>query len=265
MRTLDRVQYKKGTKTYNGVVSEQDVELKVENNSISYTNDGVNYNKSLPILQGDTAPTTSTVGQIGQFYFDKTNVNVYQCNGTVQTPPSPPEYQWELMGGRAKQDVLSSAIVADGTIDKSLGFNSLGMLVKGSASGGSLYRHNITIKSSDKQYCVINATIINNSSTTFNSTSLATFLKDNGFTDYTGTAGYTAAGFFRNSSATSTSVNQVYGLTSNDNGNQVRALYRTTTFEIDNGALIVSYDTASSPITSFSPSVSIYDTVTQIM
>lgn len=133
------------------------------------------------------------------------------------------------------------------------------------ASGGSLYRHNITIKSSDKQYCVINATIINNSSTTFNSTSLATFLKDNGFTDYTGTAGYTAAGFFRNSSATSTSVNQVYGLTSNDNGNQVRALYRTTTFEIDNGALIVSYDTASSPITSFSPSVSIYDTVTQIM
>ena len=125
MRTLDRVQYKKGTKIYNGVVSEQDVELKVENNSISYSNDGVNYNKSLPILQGDTAPTTSTVGEIGQFYLDKTNVNVYQCVQFTQTPPLAPEYQWELMGGNGKQNALSSAIVADGTIDKSLGFNSL--------------------------------------------------------------------------------------------------------------------------------------------
>lgn len=177
MRTLDRVLYKKGNKTYNGVVSEQDVELKVENNSISYSNDGVNYNKSFPILQGDTAPTTSTVGQIGQFYLDKTHVNVYQCNGTIQTPPSPPEYQWELMGGRAKQDVLSSAIVADGTIDKSLGFNSLGMLVKGSASGGSLYLHDILIDSYRGRL-----RIINNSNTSFTLNTLAAYLYNNGYT-----------------------------------------------------------------------------------
>lgn len=44
-----------------------------------------------------------------------------------------------------KQDKLTTTSVEDGTIDKSIGFDNLGNIVKGSAGGGSLYAYKCTL------------------------------------------------------------------------------------------------------------------------
>ena len=70
-----------------------------------------------------------------------------------------------------KQNALTTSSVNDGTIDKNIGFDSQGNIVKQTSSGGSqLYRHNISLLNNESNYIICN--IINTSSTQYN---LSTF------------------------------------------------------------------------------------------
>lgn len=50
------------------------------------------------------------------------------------------------------QEKLTTSNVSDGTIDKSIGFDTNGNIVKGTASGGSgtLYKHRVSIEGTDE-------------------------------------------------------------------------------------------------------------------
>lgn len=51
---------------------------------------------------GAGAPTTSTVGAVGEFYFDTTNKELYQCTGNSGTEPL--TYSWQKVGGSGGED-----------------------------------------------------------------------------------------------------------------------------------------------------------------
>ena len=53
-------------------------------------------------LTGPSAPTTSTVGAVGQFFLDTTNSKLYQCTAITEdtsTTPSTFTYTWNEIGG----------------------------------------------------------------------------------------------------------------------------------------------------------------------
>lgn len=52
------------------------------------------------VLSGAGAPTTSTVGTVGQIYEDTTNGKLYQCTAIIPgTDPDPDTYTWSEIGG----------------------------------------------------------------------------------------------------------------------------------------------------------------------
>lgn len=51
------------------------------------------------ILQNAGAPTTSTVGTVGQILEDTTNGKLYQCTAIDNTDPNAPVYTWSEVGG----------------------------------------------------------------------------------------------------------------------------------------------------------------------
>ena len=71
------------------------------------------------VLSGAGAPTTSTVGAIGQIYEDTTNGKLYQCIG-VDTTPNPAVYTWgematvEQLSWRQRKPVVVWEV--DGTV-----------------------------------------------------------------------------------------------------------------------------------------------------
>lgn len=50
-------------------------------------------------LTGNLAPTTSTVGEVGQIYLDTTNDKVYILKSIVEESGQPDVYNWEELGG----------------------------------------------------------------------------------------------------------------------------------------------------------------------
>lgn len=60
--------------------------------------DGQGLHDAATVAQGNTlatsAPTTSTVGVLGQLYTDTTNMHTYQCTAIDTTDPSNPSYTW---------------------------------------------------------------------------------------------------------------------------------------------------------------------------
>lgn len=60
--------------------------------------DGQDLHDSATVAQGNTlatsAPTTSTVGVLGQLYTDTTNMHTYQCTAIDTTDPDNPAYTW---------------------------------------------------------------------------------------------------------------------------------------------------------------------------
>lgn len=65
---------------------------------ISGLHDGQGIHDAATVAQGNTlstsAPTTSTVGVLGQLYTDTTNLHTYQCTAIDTTDPSNPSYTW---------------------------------------------------------------------------------------------------------------------------------------------------------------------------
>lgn len=50
------------------------------------------------------APTTETIGVVGQFYLDTTTKKLYQC---VEVDEATPSYTWQKVGGSGKTKIYS--------------------------------------------------------------------------------------------------------------------------------------------------------------
>ena len=65
---------------------------------ISGVHDGQDLNDAATVAQGNTlatsAPTTSTVGVLGQLYTDTTTMHTYQLGAIDNTDPANPIYTW---------------------------------------------------------------------------------------------------------------------------------------------------------------------------
>ena len=65
---------------------------------IGGVHDGQNNHDAATVAQGNTlatsAPTTATVGVLGQLYTDTTNMHTYQCTAIDTTDPDNPSYTW---------------------------------------------------------------------------------------------------------------------------------------------------------------------------
>ena len=108
-----------------------------------------NGNPVYAVLQGTTAPDTTTVGAVTQFYLNTTDKKLYQCKSiTTSETDSTSTYEWQEVGG----------------------------------SGGisnKLYLHSIIMTSSNNHK--ITTILINSSSNQFNVSSLNDWLTSNGF------------------------------------------------------------------------------------
>ncbi|MBO7733210.1 MAG: hypothetical protein J6S67_11670 [Methanobrevibacter sp.] len=77
------------------------------------------------VLQNAGAPTTATVGTVGQLLEDTTNGKLYQCTAINNTDPNNPSYTWSEVGaggggptvvqttGQSTTDVMSQKAVTD--------------------------------------------------------------------------------------------------------------------------------------------------------
>ena len=70
--------------------------------TLTVQNAEINGTPAYGVLSGTSAPTTTTVGAIGQFYLDTTNKKLYQCV-SVQTQTvdevDTSTYEWQVVGG----------------------------------------------------------------------------------------------------------------------------------------------------------------------
>ena len=66
-----------------------------------------NYVDTHNTLSGASAPTTSTVGYIGQFYLDTTNDQMYYLS-SIDDTVYPVEYNWETVGGGSSVNVVQN-------------------------------------------------------------------------------------------------------------------------------------------------------------
>ena len=89
------------------------------------------------LLTGINAPTTSTVGAVGQFYLDAMRNDLYQCLAINDLGDDTLSYSWLLVGGNGKQDKLTA-----GT-----GISISGNVI--SATGG-VVGYNLTLTNSDR-------------------------------------------------------------------------------------------------------------------
>lgn len=64
-----------------------------------------NGNKVYGVLQGETAPTTETVGEVGQFYIDTVAKALYHCTAvTTDETAGTTAYEWQGVGGVSQED-----------------------------------------------------------------------------------------------------------------------------------------------------------------
>ena len=65
---------------------------------VAGVHDGVDLHDAATVAQGNTlatsAPTSSTVGVLGQLYTDTTSMHTYQCTAIDTTDPDNPSYTW---------------------------------------------------------------------------------------------------------------------------------------------------------------------------
>lgn len=91
------------TNSVAGTVSVNSTDTQYGYNSSNYrkitgVHDGENLHDCATVAQANllstSAPTTSTVGVLGQLYTDTTNMHTYQCTAIDTTNPSNPSYTW---------------------------------------------------------------------------------------------------------------------------------------------------------------------------
>ena len=152
-----------------------------------------------------------------------------------------------------KQDKLTTTSVEDGTIDKAIGFDNLGNIVKGSAGGGSYYYHNISLYSGTSKCVTFRIKTDNNTPFTMNS--LAAYLNENGFVDKDHCLTASGSRLY-----TSNILDIVFGAYS-DNTTQCSIGYVRHTFTIENDNISISTNLTSDYQTQFG---TLHDYITTI-
>lgn len=74
--------------------------------------------KANGVIQGTVAPTTSTVGIVGDFYLDTVAKKLYQCVA-VTTESDVTSYEWQAVGGG--MEVLSGTTLPNGIVEGQVG------------------------------------------------------------------------------------------------------------------------------------------------
>ena len=85
------------------ILSGIDIKDRLDSTSIYHplsANQGKVLNEKIEnrVQTGNSAPTTSTVGVVGQLYEDTTNGKLYQCTAIDNTDPQNPSYTWTEVG-----------------------------------------------------------------------------------------------------------------------------------------------------------------------
>lgn len=122
------------------------------------------------MLSGASAPTTSTVGAVGQKYLDTTKNDIYVCTEIINMGSDVYTYTWLLAGGNGKQDKLTAGTNITITGD-----------VISASGGNTTYMHLITIRWGGTQ--IIGYTsIITDNNTPFTTTTFAEYIYSKGIT-----------------------------------------------------------------------------------
>lgn len=95
------IQLGRGTNTIADSLQIQDDNIyKTDTHTLTVQNAEINGTPAYGVLSGTSAPTTTTVGAVGQFYLDTTNKQLYQCmsiNQTTVDNVNINEYEWKLI------------------------------------------------------------------------------------------------------------------------------------------------------------------------
>ena len=82
---------------------------KTDTHTLTVQNAEINGTPAYGVLSGTSAPTTTTVGAVGQFYLDTTNKKLYQCV-SVQTQTvdevDTTIYEWQEVGGSSEKKYM---------------------------------------------------------------------------------------------------------------------------------------------------------------
>lgn len=76
---------------------------KIDTHTLTVQNAEINGTPAYGVLSGTSAPTTTTVGAVGQFYLDTTNKQLYQCMSISQTTIDEIDtnvYAWKLINDK---------------------------------------------------------------------------------------------------------------------------------------------------------------------
>lgn len=104
------VQIGQGTNnTQHSLQIEDDNIYKSDTHTLTVQNAEINGTPAYGVLSGTSAPTTTTVGAVGQFYLDTTNKKLYQCV-SVQTQTvdevDTTIYEWQEVGGSSEKKYM---------------------------------------------------------------------------------------------------------------------------------------------------------------
>lgn len=156
-------------------------------------------------LKGTSAPTTATVGYVGQEYYNTNTGDIYTCKAVIDNGDDTYSYTWEISGGKPildskMENPMTSAgdliyggpngdptalpIGQPGQIP-AVNPSGTGFEFVNQASGGSqLYDHIITVgyEQTSSYSGSVKIRITNNSSTPFTTGTLKQFLINNGYT-----------------------------------------------------------------------------------
>lgn len=125
---------------------------KTDTHTLTVNNIEQNGNPVYAVLQGTTAPDTTTVGAVTQFYLNTTDKKLYQCKSiTTSETDSTSTYEWQEVGDSSGSGEISN----------------------------KLYLHSIIMTSANNNK--ITTILINSSSNQFNVSSLNDWLTSNGF------------------------------------------------------------------------------------
>lgn len=88
---------------------------KTDTHTLTVNNIEQNGNPVYAVLQGTTAPDTTTVGAVTQFYLNTTDKKLYQCKSiTTSETDSTSTYEWQEVGGSSEKKYMHCLTFKDG-------------------------------------------------------------------------------------------------------------------------------------------------------
>lgn len=91
---------------------------KSDTHTLTVQNAEINGTPAYGVLSGTSAPTTTTVGAIGQFYLDTTNKQLYQCMSITQESVDEVDtnvYEWQEVGGSSEKKYMHTLTIGGNT------------------------------------------------------------------------------------------------------------------------------------------------------